>query len=78
MQDKKALIRAHVFLKALATQDSEYQPGQQSAYLTVNQETVARALLCQSVKKAPGPNIHNFQALRLIWTCNSAQITSPI
>ena len=78
MQAKEALVRAHAFLKAPASEGSKYQPGQGSAYLSVSQETVARALLRQSVKKAPGPNMHNFQALRLIWTWDSARITSLV
>lgn len=68
MHDKKALVRAHAFPKPLIFQGNEYLPGQESAHLSVNSETVGRMLLCQSVKKAPGPNMHNFRALRLIWT----------
>ena len=60
MQAKKALIKSHLFLKAQASQGSKYQLGQGSVYLLVSQETVAKALLCQSVKKIPGPNMHNF------------------
>lgn len=61
MQVKEALVRAHAFPKAPLSQGSDYKPGQGSAYLSVSQETVARALLRQSVKKAPGPNMHNFK-----------------
>ena len=78
MQDKEALVRSHAFPKPPVFQGNEYQPGQGSAYLSVNQETVARALLCQSVKKAPGPNMHNFRALRLIWTWDADRITSLV
>ena len=66
MQAKEALVRAHTFSKAPLSQGSKYKPGQGSAYLLISQETIARALLCQSVKKAPGPNMHNFQALQLM------------
>lgn len=76
MQVKKALVQAHAFLKALVSQESEYQLGQGSPYLSLSQETVAKALLYQSVKKAPEPNMYNFQALRLILTWDSAHITS--
>ena len=75
MQAKEALVRAHAFPKAPASQRSEYQPGQGSAHLSVSQEMVGRALLCQSIKKAPGLNMHNFQALRLVWAWDSARIT---
>lgn len=60
MHDKKALVRAHAFPKPPIFQGNEYLPGQESAHLSVNSETVGRMLLCQSVKKAPGPNMHNF------------------
>ena len=67
MQDKKALVRAYAFLKPPLFHGSEYQPKQRSAYLLITQEAMAKTLLCQSVKKAPGPNMHNFRALRLIY-----------
>ena len=78
MQAKEALVRAHAFPKAPAFQGNEYQPRQGSAHLSVSEETVGRALLCQSIKKSPGPNMHNFQALRLIWIWDSARITSLV
>ena len=68
MQAKKALVRAHAFPKPPVSLGNEYQPKQRFAYLSVNQKTAAKALLYQSIKKAPGPNMHNFRALRLIWT----------
>ena len=78
MQVKKALVKAHLFPKAPASQSSKYEPGQGFAYLKVNQKTIARALFCQSVKKAPRPNMQNFQALRLIWTWDLARIISLV
>lgn len=78
MQAKEALVRTHAFPKPPFSQANEYQPGQGFAYLSVTQETVARALLCQSIKKAPGPDMHNFRALRLIWTWDSLRITSLV
>ena len=66
MLDKEALVRAHAFPKPPLFHGSEYQSTQGSAHLLITQEVVAKALLCQSVKKALGPNMHNFRALRLI------------
>ena len=66
MQAKKALVRAHAFPKAPLSQERDYKPRQGCAYLLVSQEMVARALLRQSVIKAPEPNMHNFQALQLM------------
>lgn len=66
MQVTKALVRAHIFLKALFSWGIKYKSRQRSAYLSVSQEMVARALLYQSVNKVVKPNIPNFQALELI------------
>ena len=60
MHDKEALVRAHAFPKPPIFEDNEYSPRQGSAHLSVSIETVAQVLFCQSIKKAPGPNIHNF------------------
>lgn len=76
MQDNEALVRAHAFPKPPLFDGNEYQPTQGSAHLFVTQEAVGKALLCQSIKKAPGPNMHNFQALRLIWAWDAGRITS--
>ena len=78
MQDKKALVRAYAFPKPLVFQGTKYLPVQGSAHLLVTQETVAKALLCQSVRKAPGPNMHNFRILRLIWAWDAGRITSLV
>lgn len=78
MLDKEALVRAHAFPKPPTFEGNEYLPGQGSAHLSVSQDTVARTLLCQSVKKAPGPNMQNFRALRLIWTWDAPRITSLV
>ncbi len=66
MYDKEAFIRAHAFPKPPVFEGNEYSPGQGSAYLSVSIETVAQALFCQSIKKAPGPNMYDFRILHLI------------
>ena len=78
MHEKEALVRAHAFPKPPIFQGNEYSPGQGSAHLLVNVETVAQALFYQSVKKAPGANMHNFCILCLIWTCDPNRITSLV
>lgn len=78
MQDKEALVRAQAFSKRPVSHVNEFQPGEGSAYLSVCPEMVARALLGQSVKKAPKPSVQIFQALRLIWTWNALRITSLV
>lgn len=76
MQAKEALVRAHAFPKAPGSQGSECQPGQGSAHLSVSQEIVDRALLCQSIKTVPGSNMHNFQALHLVWAWDQLGLLS--
>lgn len=54
------------------------QPGQGFAYLLMCPKTVARVLLGQSIKKAPGLNMQNFQALRLTWSWDVLRIISLV
>lgn len=78
MHDKEALVRAHAFPKPPAFQGNEHSPGPGSAHLFVHLETVAQALFCQSVKKAPGANMQDFRILRLIWTWDPLRIMSLV
>ena len=75
MYVKEALVRAHIFPKPPAFRVNEYSSGQGSVHLLVNVETVAKALFCQSVKKALRANMQNFCILCLIWTWDPARIT---
>ena len=74
MQDKEALVRAHAFPKPPTTVEDEYRPMQGSAHLLVMEDMVARALLCQSVKKTPGPNLYSFRIFRMIWAWDPGRI----
>lgn len=67
MQDKEKLVRAHAFPPSPAFHGSEYKPGQGVVHLSISKEDVGKALLCQSVKKTPGPNMHNFRVICLFW-----------
>ncbi len=67
MQDKEALVRAHAFPAPPIFFGTEYKPKQGTAHLAVTKNSVGAALLCQSVKKVPGPNMHNFRILRVLW-----------
>lgn len=78
MQDKEALVRKHAFPSPPIFSGKEYNPGQETAHLSVTRDNVGYALLCQSIKKAPGPNKHNFCILRLLWEWDSDRITSVI
>ena len=60
MQDKEALVRAHAFPAPPIFLGTKYKPKQGNAHLAVAGGSVGKALLCQLVKKAPGPNMHNF------------------
>ena len=78
MQDKEALVRAHAFSTPPVFYGIEYEPRQGTAYLSVTKDSVGKALLCQSVKKAPGPNMHNFRILRVLSDWDPDRITSVV
>ena len=78
MQDKKALVRALAFFPPPVFNGTEYKPRQGTGHSLVTKDSVSRALLCQSVKKAPGPNMHNFQILRILWNWDPDRITSVV
>ena len=76
MQAKEALVKAHAFPKPYISQGAEYQLQKGDAHLLVTKDTVHKALFCQSVKKAPVSNLHNFLILRLLWDWVADRITS--
>ena len=78
MQAKEALVRAHAFPKPPICHETEYQPRQGIAHTLVTKDTVGKALLCQSVKKALGPTLHNFWILRVVWHWEPDRITSLV
>ena len=78
MQEKEALVRAYAFPTPPVFCGAEYQPRQGVAHLSITKNSVGKALLCQSVKKAPGPNMHNFRILRILWDWDSDRITSVV
>lgn len=78
LQDKEALVRAHEFPKPPTTIEDKYRPVQRSAHFLVTEDMVAKALLCQSVKKAPEPNLHKFRILRIVWAWDTKRITSLV
>lgn len=66
MQDNEALVIAYIFSLPAVFYKTEYKPGQGTAHVSV-QKSVGKALLCQSIKKTLGPNMHNFRILRILW-----------
>ena len=66
MQDKEALVRQHAFPLLPVFYRTEYKPQKRMAHISVTKESVSKALLYQSIKKAPGPNMHNFRILRML------------
>lgn len=67
MQDKEALVRIHAFPLPPPLYKLEYEPRQETTYLSVTKDIVGKALLCQCIEKAPGLNMHNFRILSLLW-----------
>ncbi len=67
MQDKEALVRLHAFSPSPIFYGTKYEPGKGTAHALVTKDHVGKALLCQFIKKAPGPNMHDFRILRILW-----------
>ena len=78
MQDKEALVRVHAFPLLPVFYGTEYKSKQGTAHLLVTKDSVGKALLCQSIKKAPGPNMHNFRILCVLWDWEPNRITSVV
>lgn len=75
VQVKKVLIRAYAFFNPLVSQGVEYWPYKRYAHLLVIKNIIQKALFCQSTKKVPEPNLHNFLILCLLWDWDADQIT---
>ena len=78
MQNKEALVRRHAFLPPPISHKIEYKLGQETAHASVTKDKVSRALLYQSINKAPGPNMHNFQIFRILWDWDPDRIISVV
>lgn len=78
MQDKEALVIAHAFPPPPIFYGTEFKPKQGTAHASVKKDSVGKALLCQSIKKAPGPNMHNFRILGILWDWDPDRITSVV
>ena len=48
------------------------------AHISVTKDSVGKAFLSQSIKKAPGPTMHNFRILRMLWDWDLKRITSIV
>ncbi len=78
MQDKAALVRLHAFPPPPVFHGTEYKPENRMAHASVTKDSVGKALLCQSIKKAPGPSMHNFRILRVLGDWDPDRITSIV
>lgn len=65
MQDKKVFLRVYAFFLSLPFYGVEYKTTQGTTHLSITKDNICKTLLYQSIKKAPGPNMHNFRILRL-------------
>ena len=64
---KETVVRAHAFPPPPIVYGVEYQPSQGFAHSSITKTIVGKAFFCQLVKKAPGPNMDNFQILCILW-----------
>ena len=71
--EKEEMLRRESFPPNDNDQYYELPPAG-SAYTRVTEQAVERALLAQSVKKAPGPDKLSFGAIRLLWKWDRERI----
>jgi len=72
-QEKEEMLRCESFPP---NDDNQYYelPPAGSAHTCVTEQTVERALLSQSIKKAAGPDKLSFGAIRLLWKWDTERI----
>ena len=78
MQDKDALVRLHTFPPRPIFYGTEYEPEKGTAHTLVTKDHVGKALLCQSIKKAPRLNMQNFRILCILWDWDPDRINSVV
>ena len=78
MPDNEALVRVHAFLPPPIFDGMKYKPVQGTAHSSVTKDSIGKVFLYQSIKKALGPNMHNFQILCIFWDWDPDCITSVI
>ena len=72
-QEKEEMLRRESFPPN--DDDQYYEPlPAGSAHTRVTERAVGRALLSQSIKKAPGPDQLSFGAIRLLWKWDKERI----
>ncbi len=67
MQDKEALVKLYTFSPPPIFKRTKYKLGKRTARAFVTKYHIGQVLLFQSIKKALGPNMQNFDVLCILW-----------
>lgn len=77
-EEKEALFREQAFPQAPESDIWIEAPGVGKAHQMVSETTVKNALFSQGVEKAPGMDLLNFRAIRLLWRLDQARVIALI
>ena len=77
-EEKEALFREQAFPQAPETDVELELPGPGDAHKLVTETIVYNALFGQAVEKAPGTDLLNFRAIRLLWRLDQARIITLV
>ncbi|EED18393.1 reverse transcriptase, putative [Talaromyces stipitatus ATCC 10500] len=73
---KEEVFRHRAFPQAPNSNMELQLPERGSAHKLVNEEVVKNALFSQGLEKAPGTDLLNFRAIRLLWNLDSERVVS--
>ena len=76
--EKEALFREQAFPQALEGDAEIDLPGPGNAHNLITESTVQNAIFSQGVEKAPGVDLLNFRAIRLLWQLDQARVIALI
>ncbi|EED23618.1 reverse transcriptase, putative [Talaromyces stipitatus ATCC 10500] len=74
--EKEEVFRHRAFPQAPNSNMQLQLPERGSAHKLVNEEVVKNALFSQGLEKAPGTDLLNFRAIRLLWNLDSERVVS--
>ncbi|EED21750.1 endonuclease/reverse transcriptase, putative [Talaromyces stipitatus ATCC 10500] len=74
--EKEEVFRHRAFPQAPNSNMELQLPERGSAHKLVNEEVVKNALFSQGLEKAPGTDLLNFRAIRLLWNLDSERVVS--
>ncbi|EED14170.1 reverse transcriptase, putative [Talaromyces stipitatus ATCC 10500] len=76
--EKEEVFRHRAFPQAPNSNIESQLPEPGSAHKLVNEEAVKNALFSQGLEKAPGTDLLNFRAIRLLWNLDLERVVSLV